>query len=307
MKKRSVANMLVCLAMVMCLAAGCGSSDDSVKDIVTEESGESTGAEDAKNEEGDSDDSVEVTIAEQVLFDQEGIVITATEFVEDDIWGDGVKLLLENNSEKSVTVSCNALIVNNYMISDFFVADVAAGKKANEIMYLSSSELEAAGIDSVGQIEVYFHIYDPETYETILDADCVTIQTSTFAEMDTTPDDMGNELYNANGIRIVGKTVDENSFWGTAILLYCENASGRNVCISVEEMSINGFMVESWFSTTVYDGKMALDEITIFEDTLEENGIEEIQDVELKFHIYDADSYENITDSEVITFSTSES
>lgn len=29
--------------------------------------------------------------------------------------------------------------------------------------------------------------------------------------MDTTPNDEGQELYNANGVRIVGKTVDENS------------------------------------------------------------------------------------------------
>ena len=30
----------------------------------------------------------------------------------------------------------------------------------------------------------------------------------------------------------MGKTVDENSFWGTAILLYIENTSGQNVGIN---------------------------------------------------------------------------
>lgn len=51
--------------------------------------------------------------------------------------------------------------------------------------------------------------------------------------MDTTPNDAGMELYNENGVKIVGKTVDEGSFWGTAVLLYCENTSGKNVGISV--------------------------------------------------------------------------
>lgn len=97
--------------------------------------------------------------------------------------------------------------------------------------------------------------------------------------------------------------MDENSFWGTAILLYCENNSGKNIGISVEEMSINGFMMNPLFSTTVYDGKMALDDITIFSSDLEENGIEGIEEVELKFHIFDVDSYDTIADSEVITFS----
>ena len=41
------------------------------------------------------------------------------------------------------------------MITDLFSADVAAGKQSNEVMYLSSTELKAAGIDTVGQIEMY--------------------------------------------------------------------------------------------------------------------------------------------------------
>lgn len=157
-------------------------------------------------------------------------------------------------------------------------------------------------LESVGQVEVYFHAYDSESYDTLFNTECITIQTSEFANMDTTPDDAGTELYNADGIRIVGKTVDENSFWGTAILLYCENNSGKNVGISVEEMSINGFMMNPFYATTVYDGKMSIDEVTIFSSDLEENGIETIEEVELKFHIYDADSYSTITDSDAITF-----
>jgi hypothetical protein len=199
-------------------------------------------------------------------------------------------------------VGCTALIVNDYMINDLFASEVAAGKKSNETLYLSSSELNAAGIENVGKIEIYFHIYDSSTYDTIYDSDCVTIETSEYANMDETPNDAGNELYNEGGIRIVGKTVDENSFWGTAILLYIENTSGKNVGISVDDMSINGFMMSPFFSTTVYDGKKDIDEITIFSSDLEENGIESIDEVELKFHIYDADTYSTITDSDAITF-----
>ena len=121
--------------------------------------------------------------------------------------------------------------------------------------------------------------------------------------MDTTPNDTGAELYNENGIKIVGKTVDENSFWGTAILLYCENTSGKNVGISVDNMSVNGFMMSPFFSTTVYDGKKSIDEITLFSSELEENGIEAIEEVELRFHIYDANSYSTITATDPITFS----
>ena len=294
-KRMKVLAVVLCLSMFFTIAQACGSSDsDDKKDVVSSENKDGSVTEDTETV---------VTIEEQVLFEQDGIVVTAKEYVTDRIWGDGIKLLIENNSDKSVTVGCNALIVNNYMISDLFVSGVAAGKKANEIMYLSNTELEAAGIESVGQIEAYFHVYDSDTYETLFDTECVTIQTSEYANMDTVADDTGVELYNADGIRIVGKTVDENSFWGTAILLYCENNSGKNIVISVDEMSINGFMMDPLFTTTVYDGKMALEDITIFSEDLVANGIEKIEDVELKFHIYDAATYETIADSEVVTFS----
>jgi len=291
MKKRmKLLTSVLCLSIFFTVAQACGSSDsDEGKDIVSSEN------------KGDS--VTTVSIEEQVLFEQDGIVVTAKEYVTDRIWGDGIKLLIENNSDKNVTVGCNALIVNNYMISDLFVSGVAAGKKANEVMYLSNTELEAAGIESVGQVEAYFHVYDTDTYETLFDTDCVTIQTSGFDRMDTVADDSGVELYNENGIRIVGKTVDENSFWGTAILLYCENNSGKNVGISVNEMSINGFMMDPLFSTTVYDGKKAFEDITIFSEDLTANGIEAIEEVELRFHIYEAETYEVIADSEAITFS----
>jgi hypothetical protein len=97
--------------------------------------------------------------------------------------------------------------------------------------------------------------------------------------------------------------VDENSFWGTAILLYCENTSGQNVGISVENMSINGFMMTPYYTAEVYDGKKSIDEITILSSELQDNGIESIEEVELKFHLYNVDTYETIADSDTITFS----
>lgn len=306
MKNRfKVLAILLCLVAFAAMALGSGSTESSKKDIVATEENSSSTEVDAIEEQADSEEAsvgTNVTIDEQVVVDQDGIKITAIEYATDSIWGDGIKLLVENNSDQDYTVGCDALIVNDYMITDLFVSEIAAGKKANENMYLSSSELKAAGIDNVGKIEMYFHAYD-SNYDYIFQNLYSEIQTSAYADMDTTPNDAGMELYNENGIRIVGKTVDENSFWGTAILLYCENTSGKNVGISVDDMSINGFMMSPFFSTTVYDGKKSIDEITIFSSDLEENGIEKIEDVELKFHIYDVDSFSPIADSEPITFS----
>lgn len=304
-KKTKGFAVVLCLALFAAMALGSGSTDSNGgKDIVTSDQGgkETEDGKSTSEQKADSE-SGKVTIEEQELVNQNDIVVTAKEYVNDAIWGEGISLVLENNSTKDVTVSCSALIVNDYMITDLFVSEVAAGKKANETVYLSSSELKAAGIDTVGKVEIYFHVYDSASYDTIFDTDAVTIQTSEFDNMDTTPKDAGTELYNEGGIKIVGKTVDEDSFWGTAILLYVENNSGKNVGISVDNMSINGFMMNPLFTSTVYNEKKAIDDITILSTDLEENGIESVEDVELKFHIYNADSYDTIADTDAITFS----
>ncbi len=302
--------LCLCLFASMAIGSGSSSSDDKKAvtgtDQTTDSEAKSDSGSDAKAEtetKAEEAKSEEITVDEQVLVDQDGIKITATGYETDSIWGDGIKLLLENESDKTVTVGCDALIVNDFMISDLFVSEVAAGKKANETMHLSSSELKAAGIESVGQVEVYFRIYASDDWTDIVKPDVVTIKTSAYDHMDTTADDSGFELYNSDGIRIVGKTVDENSFWGTAILLYIENNSGKNVGINVDDMSINGFMMTPYFSTTVYDGKKAFNDITIMSSDLEENNIESIEEVELKFHIYNADTYDTIKDTDPITFS----
>ena len=305
MKKRT--NLL---ALVLSITAitftllGCSSDTGQKKSIAAPGSATETGggAESSGTNGGGADQaSADESINEQVLVDQDGIKITATEYVTDSIWGDGIKLLVENNSDRDYTIGCDALIVNDYMITDLFSADVAAGKKSNEVMYLSSTELKAAGIDTVGQIEMYFHAYD-SNWDNLFKNVYSKLETSEFANMDTTPNDEGQELYNANGVRIVGKTVDENSFWGTAILLYIENTSGQNVGINVDNMSINGYMMTPLFSTTVYDGKKSIDDITIMSSDLEANGITSVDQVELKFHIYNAESYDTIADSDAITF-----
>lgn len=301
--KKIIASVLTIatLASFAAMAMGSGSSSsDDKKDIVTSDASVVAGdnGEAATTTAGSSIPTIE----EQVIVDRDGLKITAKEYVTDSIWGEGIKLLIENTSDADYTVGCDALIVNDYMITDLFVSEIAAGKSANETMYLSSTELNAAGIETVGRVEMYFHAYDDD-YDMVFQNEYSEIKTSEYGNMDTTPNDEGVELYNENGIRIVGKTVDENSFWGTAILLYIENNSGTNVGISVDDMSINGFMMTPYFSTTVYDGRKAIDDITILSSEIEENDIDSIDEVELKFHIYNADSYSTIADSDPITFS----
>lgn len=302
MKKTYLLGLVAMMLLfgMMSLGSGSDTSEES-KEIVVEDTDPTADTTDEATVTEESSTS-DITIDEQVLFEQDGLKVTATEYVTDSVFGDGIKLLIENNGSTDVGLGCNALIVNDYMISDLFSSTVAAGKKDYETLSLSSSGLKAAGIENVGQIEIYFHTFDADSYMTISDIDCVTIKTSAYDIMDSTPNDSGQEIYNSDGIRIVGKYVDENSFWGAAVLLYIENNSGKNKVIQCDDMSINGFMVTPYFSSTVYDGKKAIDDITLMSTELEENNITSVDDIELKFRIMN-DDFSNSYESDLITFS----
>lgn len=244
------------------------------------------------------------TIDETVILDNSDVVIKAVELVDDSFWGPALKLNIENNSDKNVNVGCSALIVNDYMIMDLFASEVAAGKKTNENLNLFASQLKAAGIDNIGKIEMYLRLSDSDSYDTIYESDCITIETSEYANMDVTANDSGKEIYNDNGIRVVAKYVDEDSFWGKSVLLYLENNRSDNVSISVDDMSINGYMVNPYFSSTVYAGKKAINDITLMSSDLESNGITSVDEIELAFEIRDADTYSEIVKTEPISFTT---
>ena len=279
-----------------------GDTSGDIKGIVSNEKNETIdennqGAENDKNAKNETP-----TIEEKVLLEYDGLVVTAKEIVNDTIWGAGIKVHIENNSDKDYSVGLEQAIVNNCMITDLFSSTIAAGKKANDTIYLSSFDLNASGISNIGQVELYFYVYDSSTYERIYETDCVTIKTSYYDVMDTTVEDAGYTLYEGNGIKIVGKYVDEYDLFGKAIVLYIVNNRSDNVTISCDDMSINGYMVTPFFSSTVYSGKYAIDEITISNTDLEENDITGIENFALKFRMYDSDTYEDIVTTDELSF-----
>jgi len=245
-----------------------------------------------------------ITIAETVLLDEQNIKITALSFDADALFGPEVKLLIENGSDKNLTISAVGGSVNGYMADLSLYCNVSAGKKANDALSVMTSQLESCGIRQIGVMEFSFYIYDTDSWDTYLKSAAVTLKTSAADTVEDTYDSSGCAVYNENGIEIVVKGLsDGDSFLGPGVLLYMSNSSGRNIGISANDVSVNGFMVDSVFSCDITNGKRAVDTVTFFDYALEENGITQISDVALSFHIYDADSWKTIADTDTVALS----
>lgn len=264
-------------------------------------SGETTDEEEPEDpgDTGEEPDDVgEAALEELVLVDEEDIRITATG-LEDTWMGPALKVLIENNSDLDLTFQTRSTSVNGYMIDTMFSPEVAAGKKANDEITFSSTEMEMAGIEAIADIETIFHIFTTEDWETYHDTDPVSIRTSLADSHDYSYDDSGTLLYDDKDIRIVAKGISEDdSFLGPGLVVFIENLREDSITVQARDVSINGFMVDSIFSPEIAPGKRVLDAVTFMDSDLEDNSIKAITEVELGFHIFETDEWETIVDTE---------
>jgi len=85
--------------------------------------------------------------------------------------------------------------------------------------------------------------------------------------------------------------------------LYIENNTDKAITVQARDVSINDFMVDPVFSCEVISGKKAFDTITFMESDLTDNGITDINDLELKLHIFDTETWDTIKDTDIIKIS----
>ena len=295
--KRKIVKIMVVIVAVGALLVGCGSTETTIdKEIVekVEESDEVT------EEEAEESVLETVTIEETVLLDESGIKITATG-LEDGWLGTDLKLLIENNGDKNVTVQARNSSVNGFMVDTMMSEDVVAGKKANTTLTFSTGGLKEANITTVANIEFAFHIFETDSWDTYLDSAMIVLETSAADGYEQTVDDSGTVFYDTDGIKIVGKGLStDDSIFGPGLIVYIENNTEKNITVQVRDTSVNGFMIDPSMSQDVVSGKKAISAVTFFSSDLEENGIEDITEIETSFHIFDMDSWDGIADTEAI-------
>ncbi len=244
----------------------------------------------------------EVSVKERVLLDQDGMIITLKSLKQDGIFGPSLKVLIENNSEKSVTVQIRDSSINGVMADAMFSSEVAPDKKANDEITFMKSDLERANISLIKDIEFKFHIFDSKTWDGILDSDVIAIKTTADQGYVQTYDDSGEVVLEEKEIRIVMKRVNsKDSFWGADVHVLIENDSDLDATVQARDVSINGFMIDPIFSCEVLAGKKAYDTITFLESDLLNNDIKTIDEMELSFHIFSMSGWDTIYDSPKIS------
>lgn len=305
--KKTILFTLVCALMLMLVA--CGITDSSyddklpIQDVVTsDEAGQAEP--EMEEEEPVKEESDQATIQEQVIYDENDIKITAKALEYDDWFGPSITVLVENNSQHNITVQTRNSSVNGLMIETLFSCDVAAGKKANDSITFYDSDLEMSGITTIKDIEFSLYIFDSDDWDDIAESDIIVLTTSADESFVQEYNAEGFVAYEDESYKIVVQKLDsEDSFWGSDIYVYIENNGDKNITVQTRDVSINGFMLDPMFSCDIMAGKKAYDTISFFESDLEDNGITDITEMEVKFNIFNSDTWNDIYETDAITIS----
>lgn len=251
----------------------------------------------------------DIVFQEMTAVDNEECSIVLTELEPDSIWGYTVKARLENKSaDKTYMFSLENASIDGVECSDLFAADVAPGKKANEEISLSDSELKENGVTDFSDIELSFRVYDSDDWM----ADPVareTVHIYPYGEENATvfvredqPEDI--VLVDNDEVTVIVTASEDDEIWGYSTKLFLVNKTDKNLMFSTDEASINGYMFTSLFASSVSAGKCEFTSMSWLDSEMEENGITEVEEIEMRLKVYDDENYtgDYLVD-EVVTFS----
>lgn len=109
----------------------------------------------------------------------------------------------------------------------------------------------------------------------------------------------GKVVYEKGGIKITYVGIkQEDSFIDFKFLI--ENNASNGITVQARDESINGYMMSGIMSEDVQPGKKANGALTYYNSMLEENGIDNIDELEFSFHIFDEETWDTIDDSNII-------
>ena len=284
-------------------AQGTNDSKDTTKTNASydDETTEKTNTEETNTEETtqpQNDEKDPIVFEEMIAVENEECVIKITQIDPENMWGVTLKLQLENKSaDKTYMFSVQSAAINGVQCDPFFASEVTAGKKANEEIRFSNSKLEENKIEKCTDIELTFRVYDSNDWS----AGEVAIETihvypygedkaSQFVR-ESQPSD--NVIVDNEYVTVIVTGYENDSIWGYTVNLFLLNKTDKTVMFSVDDASVNGYMIDPFYAKSVLAGKCAFSSMSWSDSKLEKNGITEVEEIEFRIRAHNNDNWQD--------------
>lgn len=297
---KKILSLFLALALLLGLTACKSSSDspDSGTSAPPQESSVQTGSA-ADGEEtpepddgGTADDGQMPEFEGITVVDNDECLIQITEIDPDNTLGYGLKTTLENKSaEKTYMFSVVTASIDGVVCDPVFASQVAPGKKANEEITFSTSTLEKNGLTRFTDIELGICVYDTNNWMAGNIVEEI-VHVYPYGEKHAgvfvrQPQSGDNIIVDNDIVSVIVTGYEEDSIWGYTANLFILNKSERNIMVSADNASVNGYMADPFYSRLVPAGKCAFSSMSWSDSTLEENGITAVEEIEFTLLVYD--------------------
>lgn len=226
-------------------------------------------------------------ISDETLYDQGGLAVVSSAIMMN---GDGEDMLLlevKNTTEKTVNAVTSDICINGLGVygSTWSSDTINPGNTAIVVLdltrLLKNDYRDVYGVQGIGTITLTMEFKDADGEEAGTPATITVVNPN----VEPSFSKEGQEVYNANNVRIVIKDIVEDSSEYSQdmyILLLAENNGAETVTLHgvYDSFSLNGYMMNFYMNqVSVKGGASAMLEIHLMEHDLEENSIAEISDI----------------------------
>lgn len=234
-----------------------------------------------------------VPFEEIVAVDNDECSIRITKLESDNMWGYTVKATLENKSpDKTYMFSVTGASVNGVQCDPFFASEVAPGKKSNNDISFSDSTLKENGVSDFSDIEILFRVYDSNDWS----ADSVAeeaVHVYPYGKDKATvfvreAKDSDKIILDNDYVTVIVTGYAEDDIWGYTANLFLVNKTDTEVMFGVDNASVNGYMIDPFFASSVMPNKCTFKSMSWGNSSLEENGIEKVTEIEFSLKAYDS-------------------
>ena len=173
------------------------------------------------------------------------------------------------------------------------VAKANAEKAKEDISFSDKTFKENIG--DYTDIELTFRVYDSDDWS----ADAVALETvhvypygkenaETFVRNAKKSDKV---LVDNDKATVILLGFEDDEIWGYTANLFIVNKSDKYAMFTVEDVSVNGYMVDPLFASDIDSGKCAFDTMSWSDEDFEESGITEVEEIEFTLRAYDNENF----------------
>ena len=98
-------------------------------------------------------------------------------------------------------------------------------------------------------------------------------------------------LVDNDQVTVTISDVEEKGFWGYTLKVFLENKTDKQLMFTTDAVSVNGFMCDPFWATSVAAGKKANENISFSESDFEKNNIKSVEEIVFTLRIYDSNNW----------------